>query len=247
MFPLSTGLRGVLLETPCRALLLGSWLVLAACAGADATTSPSTGAPSPSDAGLRNGDAANDKVDAVVPWGGEPSSDSSLAPVHTDGGGGASCELGAAGSFATDESLDLFGKIIYFAKDRDGNPQALPKGHYRASYEDGCMKYNNVFMWTVNASASDGWWLVGDSSADRVTLLPGTYPKLVIDGYSDFEECVNANKKLAPVEFDFGGGKLGIWLDDTPYQDNQAGESGRNPKWSLTLLEQECPPELMIF
>jgi hypothetical protein len=49
------------------------------------------------------------------------------------------------------------------------------------------------------------------------------------------------------VEFDFAGGKLGLWLDDAPYQDNAAGVDGRNPKWQLTLLVEECPPDLVLL
>jgi hypothetical protein len=135
----------------------------------------------------------------------------------------------------------LFGDVIYFA---DG--QVLPKGRYRASYDDGCMKYNAAFAWNVNASATDGWWLVGASSSDRVTLLPGTAGALFFEGYADFDECVAANRKLPPKEFEFAGGKLGIWLNDAPYLDNQAGTGGRNPKWSLTLLVDKCPPEIVL-
>lgn len=40
----------------------------------------------------------------------------------------------------------------------------------------------------------------------------------------------------APVDFDFAGGKLGVWLLDSNYGDNLAGEGDRNPKWKLTLL-----------
>lgn len=165
------------------------------------------------------------------------------APYGRDAGSNTEgCQLGAAGSFATDQQLDLFGDVIYFAQG-----QELPPGRYRATYEDGCMKYNAIFQWTVNASASDGWWLVGDSSSDRVTVLPGTFPAVVFDGYASFAECVAANAALPPKEFEFGGGKLGIWLNDNPYLDNQAGEGGRNPKWSLTLLVDECPPDLVLL
>jgi hypothetical protein len=47
------------------------------------------------------------------------------------------------------------------------------------------------------------------------------------------------------VEFDFDGGPLGVWLNDTPYLDNVAGDNGRNPAWSLVFL-QACPPNLGV-
>lgn len=156
---------------------------------------------------------------------------------------GSGCELGSAGSFATDMSLDLFGNVIYFA-----NGQSLPKGRYRVAYADGCMKYNSFFLWTVNSKpdGSDGWWLVGDSSAQRVSPLPGTGGFLPPDAFVSFEECVTANRAKPATEFEFEGGKLGIWLNDVPYNDNQAGEGGRNPKWSLTLLVETCPPDIVL-
>lgn len=153
-------------------------------------------------------------------------------------GNGNGCMLGEAGSFATDQSLNLFGDVVYFAKGK-----SLPAGRYRVAYEDGCMKYNFLFAWSVNSHAgSDGWWLVGETSQDRVVVLPGK-----ADSAVDFSECVASNKQLPAKEFDFPGGKLGIWLNDTPYQDNISGEGGRNPKWKLTLLVDECPPDLVLL
>lgn len=207
------------------------------CAGDD----PVTGADS-ADSGFvsfDSGAASTDAAAASAPDAGSPAYDGGQHDASTSGQG---CQLGAAGSFATDQQLDLFGDVIYFAKG-----QVLPKGRYRATYEDGCMKYNNIFMWTVNANAGDGWWLVGASSSERVTLLPGVFPALVVDGFASFADCVAANKQLPAKEFEFAGGKLGIWLNDVPYQDNQAGEGGRNPKWSLTLLVDACPPGLVLL
>jgi hypothetical protein len=156
---------------------------------------------------------------------------------------GDGCMLGEAGSFATDEKLDLFGETIYFAKGK-----TLPAGRYRVNYDDGCMKYNFVFPWTVNSiGGSDGWWLVKDSPTDKVTVLPGKGGSNPFEGFANFADCVAANKALPPKEFDFDGGKLGIWLNDSPYDDNLAGEGGRNPKWKLTLLVEECPPELILL
>jgi hypothetical protein len=176
------------------------------------------------------GDGASDASD-----GGPSFGDSSV----TD----ASCGFGSAGNFATQSSLDLFGQTVFFV---DGGP--LPAGHYQIAYVDGCMKYSAPQDWTVNAYAEDAgndhWWLVRNASgSDTVLTPPGTSGYLVdAGGYATFTDCVNANLLLdKPKEFDFDGGPLGLWLADSPYTDNVAGDNGRNPKWSLTLVGQPCP------
>jgi hypothetical protein len=144
------------------------------------------------------------------------------------------CALGSATSLATAGDLDLFGQVAYFA-----NGDALPPGRYRVTYEDGCMKYASSQGWTIHAYAngSAGWWLVGATSSDKVVMPPGTVGWDPAAGaFTAFAECVTANRALPPLEFDFAGGKLGIWLQDSPYSDNVAGEGGRNPRWSLAKL-----------
>ena len=151
----------------------------------------------------------------------------------TAGAAGApGCDLGSAVSAGTNQSLDLFGNIVYFA-----NGATLPAGHYRLTYVDGCMKYSSGQDWTINAYADghDGWWLVGNTTTDKVALLPGTVGYVVSNGaFATFEACVAANLLVAPLELDFAGGKLGVWLQDSPYSDNLAGQDNRNPKWHLT-------------
>jgi hypothetical protein len=154
------------------------------------------------------------------------------------GDAGSSC--GVAGSYATQQSLDLFGQIVYYA-----GGAALPSGRYRVQYVDGCMKYNAGQDWAVNAYADghDSFWLVGDTTSDRILIPPGTVGFLVgSGGFATFDECVAANLALPAKEFQFAGGKIGVWLSDSPYSDNVAGVDGRNPKWSLTLLEGNCTP-----
>jgi hypothetical protein len=144
------------------------------------------------------------------------------------------CTVGTATSLATDGSLDLFGEVVSFGGGAD-----LPAGRYRVTYVDGCMKYSSTQAWTIHAyaSGSSGWWLVGASTADKVLMPPGTVGYATSNGaYAAFADCVAANLALPPAEFDFAGGPLGVWLQDSPYTDNVAGEGGRNPKWSLTLL-----------
>jgi len=165
-----------------------------------------------------------------------------------DGGGGedagaddaeAGCSFGTAASLATPGSLDLFGQVSYFA---DGG--ALPQGRYRVSYVDGCMKYSGSQGWTIHAYAngSIAWWLVGASTSQKYLMPPGTVGWNPADGaFTAFADCVAANLALAPTDFDFDGGVLGVWLQDSPYSDNLAGESGRNPTWNLTGLGP-CAP-----
>jgi hypothetical protein len=162
---------------------------------------------------------------------------SQLGVAGTAGVAGSSsfCDYGTAASLATNQTLNLFGEVVYFA---DGAP--LPSGRYRVSYQDGCMKYSSTQGWTVHAyanGATAAWWLVGATSSDHVAVPPGTVGYSTSNGaFATFDECVAANKTLAPTEFDFAGGKLGVYLLDSNYPDNIAGDNGRNPKWQLSLL-----------
>lgn len=148
-------------------------------------------------------------------------------------GGADACDFGEASSAGTDEALNLFGEVVYFA-----NGEALPAGHYRIQYVDGCMKYGSGQAWAVHAFAdgSIGWWFVGESTADRVVMPPGTAG---FSTFSTFDECVAANLLLPATELDFAGGKLGVWLADSPYSDNVAGVDNRNPKWNLVRVDCE--------
>jgi hypothetical protein len=168
------------------------------------------------------------------------------ARLVSDGGpdgraadGPASCSFGEGASEATADDPSLFGTPVYF---NGGAP--LPAGTYVVSYVDGCMKYSAGQGWTVNAYAngSDGWWLIGASTADKKLVLPGNIGfEVGAGGFASFEDCVAASKAAPPVTFDTVAGPLGIWLQDSPYTDNLAGEGGRNPKWSL-VRKGECPP-----
>jgi hypothetical protein len=162
------------------------------------------------------------------------------APVIDLGDGGLdaafadACDLGAVANFATDQTLDIFGQPTYYL---GGGP--LPPGRYRVSYVDGCMKYSSAQDWTVNAYQGDpdSWWLIGATTSDRILVPPGTVGYFISNGaFATFDECVAANANIAPIEFQFDGGPIGVWLQDNPYTDNVAGTNGRNPKWDLTLL-----------
>jgi hypothetical protein len=208
----------------------------------------------------KSGSPAFDELDAGSPGApddGATSVDAPQQPVGDAGGSlrlpdagvrdaahgdGSACSFGSAASIATSANLNLFGQIVYY---EDGG--AFPAGRYRASYTDGCMKYDYIFGWTVQGSGPDaggGFWLVSKSTTDLVVKPPGIVGG--IGGYATFDECVAANLAMdLPVEFDFDGGPLGVWLDDNPYLDNVAGDNGRNPAWSLVYL-QACPPNLGV-
>jgi hypothetical protein len=188
-------------------------------------------------------DAAGDSGANAVGAHDAAPADAAVVVIREAGASGlGGCSLGEATSLASEQNLDLFGNVTYFAKGKD-----LPAGRYRVAYVDGCMKFSAALPWSVNNALSSGWWLVRASSADRIVALPGNADNIPFLGAASFEDCVTRNHVLEPKEFDFGGGKLGIWLDDGPYTDNLAGESGRNPRWQLTLLVHECPPELTLL
>jgi hypothetical protein len=164
-----------------------------------------------------------------------------------DAGGDATCSFGSAINYATQSSLSLFGQITYY----EGGA-VLPAGHYRVTYVDGCMKYSSAGQdWTIHAYADghDDFWL-GTTAGDMLVMPPGTIgysadPSQNGGGaFTSFDDCVNANKALPPVEFDFAGGQLGAWNNDSNPYDNVAGVSDDggidNPQWSLTLLSGSC-------
>lgn len=131
---------------------------------------------------------------------------------------------------------NVFGRVVEFHGGR-----RLPPGRYRINYVDGCMKYSGSQGWAVHAHADDdpagrdAFRVVGAGTGARIVTPPGTVGFLVgRGGFSNFEDCVAANRTLQPVEFDFAGGELGIWLEDEPYDDNIAGPGGRSPRWQLT-------------
>jgi hypothetical protein len=208
----------------------------AALPGTDAAPGADADALAPADAGAGEADVVS-PVDAGL-------SGDALPPV--DASGDATCNFGSAINYATQSTLSLFGEITYYA-----GGAVLPAGHYRVTYVDGCMKYSSGQDWTIHAYADghDDFWL-GTAAGDMLVMPPGTI------GYSadpsqngggafvQFDDCVAANKLLAPVEFDFAGGQLGAWNNDSNPGDNVAGVSDDggidNPQWSLTLLSGSC-------
>jgi hypothetical protein len=144
--------------------------------------------------------------------------------------------IGSAGTAGSNPSL--FGQISYFG----GPDLVLPAGRYRISYVDGCMKYAPGQAWTVHAIGGSFAWWIGTARNDARVQPPGTTGhQLNNGGFADFADCVAANKLRPPVELDFAGGKLGVWLADSPFDDNVTGEDGRNPTWSIALADDGCP------
>jgi hypothetical protein len=101
------------------------------------------------------------------------------------------------------------------------------------------MKYSPGQGWTVHAygpNGPDGFWIVTGSSR-KIAMPPGTVGYDASNGaFASFDDCVSANRALSPLELDLPTGSIGIWLEDSPYTDNVAGSSGRNPTWRLDCL-----------
>ena len=165
----------------------------------------------------------------------DASTDSGDAASDASGDASTNCTIGTATSSASAGNLNLFGTPVYFDNGAD-----IPAGTYMVSYEDGCFKYGSGQGWTVNAYPKGGcchWWIIGNTTNDRLEAAPGTIGFAVGSGaFAAFQDCVNASKLSAPVTIQHTGGKLGIWLQDSPYTDNTPGENGNNPKWKLTRV-----------
>jgi hypothetical protein len=199
------------------------------------TSEPDAGASA--DTALSEAADADAETEAEVPDAPADGRDADRADVahdddaHVDAGRDATLPSCALGSVVT----DVLGQLAYFS----GGTSLLP-GQYRLTYVDGCMKYSAAQDWSVNAygpTGSDGFWVMGGSPPSRIVMPPGTVGFLVgAGGYATFDACVTANLALAPVDFSFSGGPIGIQLTDSPYTDNVVGPNGRNPTWRLSRL-----------
>jgi hypothetical protein len=174
-----------------------------------------------------------------------------------DGGGAPACDGGGASTVAAQPetlAIDTTGSVRYFA-----GGAALPAGRYRVEYVDGCMMYGaNIanatqWGWTIHTGAlainpalsgmpySGECVLVGADSSTVVDTLPGTTNPP--PGFATYSACVAANVAMdAPLDFDFGGGKLGLFVEDLLPGDDVGGEGsgGVSPTWKLTPLSV-CP------
>jgi hypothetical protein len=146
-------------------------------------------------------------------------------------------------------TIDVKGSVRSFA-----NGSALPAGHYRIEYADGCMAYatpgavGGNWGWTIHAGVlainpflsgfpgAGHCVMVGATADDVIDTLPGTEGT---PGHATYSECVEENHAtVAPVEFDFRGGPLGIVVKDGFPADDVGGETenGVSPTWKLTRL-----------
>jgi len=104
---------------------------------------------------------------------------------------------------------------------------SLPAGDYVAIFDRGCMQFSSGAKWTVSEGTTGTyqWYLVGQQTSLRIAELPGTKSR-----FDTFLECQTANKQLV-AQFHHNGGKIGVWLKDSPYNDNVAGQYP--PTWVI--------------
>jgi len=166
------------------------------------------------------------------------------------------CKLGTGIVLPEDVTVDVQGATVHYY----GGGAALPAGRYRLSYVDGCLTFGGGpsdglgIGWTINGQTDApglfNCFLVGDDGAPFL-VAPGTVGALVgpdrsaaQGAFATCAECVAANCNVAPVDFDFKGGKLGVARDAGGIGaiDDLGGESegGRSPTYRLTRLDA-CP------
>jgi hypothetical protein len=172
----------------------------------------------------------------ACPDGGE----AGVSPAQDGGCNGNQLATGWTGSLPETLSIDVHGAATYFE-----NGASLPAGKYRLEYVNGCMEWGQYALgwhWTIDTPAEypggplGQCLLVGSSTANVIGALPGTAGA---PGYDTYSECVAANMSMdAPLDFDFAGGKLGLWMNDNNPADDSGGESecGFSPTWRLSLL-----------
>jgi hypothetical protein len=121
--------------------------------------------------------------------------------------------------------------IAYFA---DGGTFA--PGHYTVTYVSGCVRYNGYSNLTVNGQPTFEYLIVSgaDDAQAPLAVAPGTVAVGLPFGYTDLASCEAANRALAPVDFEFDGGTLGIYNNDFQPSDNVIDVEGGAPTWRLT-------------
>jgi hypothetical protein len=120
--------------------------------------------------------------------------------------------------------------VAYFA---DGG--SFAPGHYRVTYVSGCVRYNGYSNLTVNGQPTFEYLIVSGADAQApIATAPGTVALGIPFGYTDLASCEAANRALAPVDFDFDGGTLGVYNNDFQPSDNVIDIEGGAPTWRLT-------------
>ena len=163
------------------------------------------------------------------------------AGCHPDEG--PRCDLGGGKLLPEDLTVDVPGATVrYFAQG-----SSLPKGRYRIAYVDGCNTYGVLIGWSVHAASGQpgisSVSLIGEDGQPFL-VAPGTelYPPSGDGEAKTYAECVAFNCKLAPIDFDHSGGKLGVLRDGGGTLgaiDDATGESagGRSPTFRLIRLD----------
>lgn len=140
-----------------------------------------------------------------------------------DAGGGSYNRLQALGRFNSLTSENFGGQLTH------------PPGLYRVYYKSGAFKYNGSF-----ASSYYGCNLVySDGKSDVYIgggLNSGTYAQAEAAGK-------NFNGTGIPWYIDIyhTGGAMGIYLADSPYDDNRSDPTNGEPVWALQQLDAPLP------
>jgi hypothetical protein len=137
--------------------------------------------------------------------------------------------------------------------------EPTPSGKYLVKYADGCMRYNPLWWWSVNA-VEDGeytWFLM---EADDQTVMPGTFgffnnanggptPRDKA-GFPTQAQCIAANLLEPAKVVDHAGDDLiGVKLFDHPYTDNRTTDKmtgpmgGKRPAWNITPFAPPFGPD----
>jgi hypothetical protein len=138
-------------------------------------------------------------------------------------------------------------------------PAPTPTGKYLVKYADGCMRYNPLWWWSVNA-VEDGeftWFLM---EADDQTVMPGTFgffnnaaggptPRDK-PGFPTQAECIAANLLEPAIVVDHAGNdRIGVKLFDHPHTDNRITDKmtgpmgGKRPAWNITPFAPPFGPD----
>lgn len=100
-------------------------------------------------------------------------------------------------------------------------------GRYRVNYVEGALQYAGG-LWGLNAGAPYGFRVVHSGGS---AVIEGPYTTYTQQASQADVETANAG---AYVEFDHAGGTIGVYLQDTPYEDNDPGSP--NPTFELVGL-----------
>jgi len=128
--------------------------------------------------------------------------------------------------FCVDGAVQVQGDVLGQVKYINGGA-SLPAGDYVAIFDRGCMQFSSGAKWTVSEGTTGTyqWYLVGQQTSSRIAELPGTK-----NSFNTFLECQTANQQLVS-QFHHNGGKVGVWLKDSSYNDNVVGQYP--PTWVI--------------